>query len=143
MSKHLFMFLFRYIMAIAIACVVSFASELLLGVMLSFMIPDSCPQFVGDIILFALDVFVGFVGVLSGTYCLERRSRRYGSILLLGMGLGFYTWFWLMLCYSIPPFHYRGLPAFWPLMVGGLAAILLFWLRKPPNTALEPTPTAP
>jgi hypothetical protein len=120
--------LVRYIAAIFLACVVSFVSAFF-GIFIVVFILDSCPPFLDKFLFFALFSFVGLAGVFSGTVCLKRNSWRYGSILLLGLGLGFYTCFWLLFSYGTPPFDYRGFPHFWSLAIGGLVAVLFFWLR--------------
>jgi hypothetical protein len=113
-----------YIAALFLACVASIAA-LLLGFQL---IPDNCGQFLGVSLILTLFAISGFTGVFSGTFCLEQRSRRFGAIVLLGIGLGFSIWFGV----SFPgggEFHW--LPYyFWPLMVGGTAAVLLIWFKS-------------
>lgn len=116
--------LVRYIAALFVACVASFAT-ILLGLSI---IPDNFGQFLGISLVFTLFAITGFAGVFSGTFCLEQKSRRFGTIVLLAVGLGFAAWFWV----SFPgggKFHW--LPYyFWPLMVGGIAAVLLIWLKS-------------
>jgi hypothetical protein len=112
----LFQILARYVAAIFVAFVVSWTT-----IFIGFDVTS-----VGDDTLFAI---IGFAGVFSGTFCLEQKHRRFGSIILLGIGL----------CFSISLFSSSDggpddgfllfLYSFWPLMVGGTAAVLLFWLK--------------
>jgi hypothetical protein len=112
MFKLMLMLLLRYVGAILLASVMSFMTAILGIFIIASAEPDSFPEYLNELIRFVLFAVVGLIGVFSGTVCLHRSSWRYGSIVLLGLGLGFYTWFWLLQSYSIPPFHYRGLPDF-------------------------------
>jgi hypothetical protein len=120
--------LVRCIAALFVACVASFAT-ILLGFSVMFsIIPDNFGQFLEISLVFTLFAITGFMGVFSGTLCLEQKSRRFGAIVLLAVGLGFSAWFWV----SFPSggkFHW--LPYYiWPLMVGGTAAVLLIWFKS-------------
>ena len=75
---------------------------------------------------------VGFLGVLSGTCCLPRISRRVGSGTLLLLGLAFYCYLAKILVDSpddsdIPTYPLS--PFVWciPLALGGLLAAFFSW----------------
>jgi hypothetical protein len=74
----------RYVGAISAACAVSFA---ILYLFFNFLVGVMAWLGIDGIIL--LFPVVGFCGVFSGTFCLPRQNRRFGSIILLFFGLAF------------------------------------------------------
>lgn len=125
MTKLALQILLRYIAALLVACVTSFAAFAVGLQMLQFFSPEV------DFPTHVLMLIIGFLGVFSGTYCLERTTRCYGSIVLLGAGLGFTTWLWTVMRFSInPPPPFVLPPFFWDLMVGGSMAVLFFWIKS-------------
>ena len=124
MSKLFFLILLRYIAALFVACVTSSATFAIgIAIMMSLTLQ-------ADFAMHALMVIMGFAGVLSGTYCLERSSRSFGSVVLLGFGLGFSTWLWTVMGYNLNPPQPSPLqPFFLDLMAGGLVAVVFFWIN--------------
>jgi hypothetical protein len=128
-------FLIRYAAAIGVACTVSFLTALFGIILVAVLVPyNFLPKYANaldSIFNFVVYAPVGFIGVLLGTFCLERSGRRYGSVVLLGLGLGFSTWLWLAQGYSLYPAQFRELSyRFWPLGVGGLVAVIFFWFKS-------------
>lgn len=118
---------FTFMAAIVVACGFSFMTALVDFMVVARFLPEAGDS-ISDFILFAP---VGFIGVLTGTFCLERSSRRYGSAVLLGLGLGFSTWFWLWTVWGSGEPGQIGIPFyFWPLLVGGLMAVIFFWINS-------------
>jgi hypothetical protein len=126
MNKPFLRLLFRFLAAIFVACATSsltFAIGMLIFVLIT-------PVSFGDFPMLALMAIIGFVGVFSGTSCLESNGRRYGSIVLLGCGVGFSLWLWTITRYGLNPPQFNGFPPFfWPLLSGGLMAVIFFWLK--------------
>ncbi len=90
-------FIFRFGLATFVAGAVSVITFMALVVFTSIIvpiIPDGSANVKAINIAgwFICIAVVGFAGVFSGTFLLQRTNRRYGSILLLGMGLDFYIW---------------------------------------------------
>jgi hypothetical protein len=85
---------------------------------------------------------IGFCGVFSGTFCLPRSSWRFGSIVLLALGLAFYAQMLLRIDFARG--ENNSFPFVWllPLAAGGYGAVY-FFRRQPPNTSLQPTAAAP
>jgi O-antigen ligase len=131
---------FRYIAAILVAFVVSIAASFSVVLVLPFIFFGEKAALVVSSVCFG---FVGFIGVLAGTFCLERDSRRFGSLVLIVLGLGFYAQLWLRLNYERPEYHPREFPHFWPLAIGGLVAVVYFFLKSAPNKSLQPTAGRP
>lgn len=120
----------RYIAALFVAFVASFAI-FFLGLAVMFIIPDRCQQFLGVSFFSTEFAISGFAGVFSGALCLEQKSRRSGSIILLVIGLGYSVWLWLSFFNVRDLFEFHWLPwFFWPLMVGGTTAVLLIWFKS-------------
>jgi len=107
---------------------------------------------VGEMVLtiafYTIFAATGFSGVFVGSLCLSRGSRRFGSVLLAVLGIVAFRMFWLCAPYrqdgpqDIPPTFFSTSSSFWPFCGGLLVAMILFLVRRSPNTALEPTPTA-
>ncbi len=142
MSLLVIKVLVRFVAALSVAFVASVATFLLGLFVIPSIIPDNIGQFLEIPLAFAFFAITGFTGVFSGTFCLEQKSRRFGAIILLGIGL----------CYSIcqlsssdggPDDGFLSLPyCFWPLMAGGTVAVLLFWFKpfKKRNRTLPAKP---
>jgi hypothetical protein len=114
-----------------VACVASFATILLGDALMFLILPDNCGQFLGVSLLLTLFAISGFTGVFSGAFCLEQRNRRFGAIVLLAIGLGFSLWLWVSFPGDAYPYKFHWLPYyFWPLLVGGTAAVLLIWFKS-------------
>jgi len=99
----------------------------------------SSPLFAGCI-AYTTEALIGFSGVLSGTFCLERNSRKYGSILLLFVVLFIDIWWELFLGFSS---YHRSSENLKPLIelpfiVGGLIAVVFFWLKRPGERIQKP-----
>jgi hypothetical protein len=124
---------FRYVTAIFVAFIVSILSLFSTIWVPPFMFFGERADLVVASICIAL---VGFAGVIAGTFCLERASRQFGSLVLLVLGLGFYSQLWLRLNYERPEYHPREFPHFWPLAIGGLVAVVFFFLKSAPNVKL-------
>jgi len=89
---------------------------------------------------YALLPVMGFCGVYSGCRCLERTSRRFGSIVLLVVGLAYYVHWMLFLGYregqneAHPYIWVVGLVV---LALGGLGAVIfVFRQSSPPRKKL-------
>ncbi|HEY3763314.1 MAG TPA: hypothetical protein VGN23_16330 [Verrucomicrobiae bacterium] len=82
--------LIRYLIAVAVACFVSFAI-----VYFTFNPPLAYLGALGPAIFLILLPCIGFCGVLSGTLCLPRSKREAGSIVLLGLGAMFCEFLWI------------------------------------------------
>jgi hypothetical protein len=131
----IFLTLSRWFLAVFASCVVSLAFVVLASIFytpllmsLLSMIPTSFADPVRNCFGCLAFIQTGFAAVLTGTLCLEKPSRRLGSIFLLGVVLIFYMSFWIDYIYKIPPI---GDPDFWPLACGSLAAVTCFCWRKP------------
>jgi hypothetical protein len=122
----------RYVGAIFAACVVSFG-VLMIG--LPLLMWAELPGFI------VLLVLVGFCGVLMGTFSLPKSNRRFGSFVLVVLGLCFNTFLTLWIYpHNLPPNKF---PLVWnlPLAVGGLLAGFAACFRKQrPNQHLQETP---
>ena len=122
--QHFPVLLLRYFGAIVVSCLVSFA---VFYCGMRIFIWAGVPGFV------VLLVAVGFCGVFSGTLCLPRSNRRFGSVFLLILGLAFYiyTLSRLNLLWSVD----NSFAFVWlvPLGGGGTIASLVLWrkLTKP------------
>jgi uncharacterized membrane protein YfcA len=83
----------------------------------------------GIVVLF---VAVGFLGVFLGALCLPQSSRRFGSAVLLALGLAYYIY--LLVNLDILRAENNDFPFVWlvPLAGGGSIALILFW-RRPSN----------
>jgi hypothetical protein len=134
MSVLFFRMLIRYCAAIFVACAVSVATFFLGIGLIASIVPEDCPASLSEVLMSAILALVGFLGVFSATFCLKQCSRRYGAIFFLSIGIGFYTWLVLILGYGAFPSQYRGVPHFWPLMIGGFGAVLFFWFQKKRKT---------
>jgi hypothetical protein len=113
----------RYAAALIVAFLASIAA---------FWFGAAPAEYLGKFGSFFLFALVGFAGVLSGTLCLPRSSRRLGSVFLLVVGLAFYLQFWLGLSYLGLPGH-QGFPQFLPLVVGGATAAVVFFIPPRAN----------
>jgi hypothetical protein len=134
--------LIRYVTATFIACIMSYVT-MRLGTELWWWILAKLIKapsvFFAHSLTFAVIVIIGFSGVFIGTFCLEQNSRRYGSILLIGPTLFCYICYGIFMHYSQNDFS-RNPPYLHGLyfIIGGLIAVLFFWLRKPRNTMSKP-----
>jgi uncharacterized membrane protein YfcA len=133
--------LVRYVAAIAVSCVVSFTVFPLALYTASPFISNHTENWPLVYILFVPFVMVGFCGVFTGTLCLRRDSRRFGSVFLLCLGLAFYIYMCLLDFFFEFYQHTQNslylLPLVLPLAVGGLLAVIVSFLifrRKSPNT---------
>ena len=141
MSLFLRLFI-RYAIAIVVACMVSslsfqLAMDILFWHWVMFLVRSSAILDNGiGIGLLALN---GFAFVFSGTFCLKRSSRRYGSLFLFIAGLGIFIYYRLFLEYydNDNPLAPLRLLVDWPFMAGGIMAVLFFWFRKPGNIVPE------
>jgi hypothetical protein len=121
-----FLLVYRSFTAVLVAAVASFAT-------LAAVLYPLLPQYPEDVPLWLLRgtslvafLLVGFAGVFSGVWCLPRAYRKSGSVVLLFVGLGFFTWMtWLTPndrgSYALP-FEYIGII---PLAVGGCLAVFV------------------
>ena len=78
-------------------------------------------------------VLMGFAGVAAGVTCLEKSSRRFGSIFLLAVGLAHY-WYWMTFM-QYREGENKEHPYFWLvgmalLTLGGLGAVFLNFRRS-------------
>lgn len=124
----------RYASAIFVAFLTSFAT------LFFSMVPAALLGEAGFYVVFFL---VGFAGVLSGTFCLERGSRPLGSVILLALGLGYYCQWWIRMNLDRPEYHPKEFPHFSPLTVGGLGAVAFFFLLRLFNKKAIPTSSPP
>jgi hypothetical protein len=128
----------RYSVAIIVGLFISPLVFLFVVFILEAADLDSC--------LWIPPAVTGFVGVFTSSFLIPRSSRWIASLFLLGLGVGFYAWLWRQTEYARLEPHPSEFPHFIPLLCGGLVAVVIhfvWWLRRRPNTALEPTPTAP
>ena len=146
MSRFVILFV-RYIAAIMLACAAAVASSgplYFILMILSFRFQEVAMFF--PYFAHALLSVMSFCGVYSGCLCLEPTSRRVGSIVLLVLGLAYFVHEMGFLRYregedeAHPHVRVVGLAA---IALGGLVAVKLVFRKSSPNTALEPTPTAP
>ena len=137
MSRFVILFA-RYIAAIITACFISAVIFFTPTFMLVFIGVDSLIPYC----LYALMPVMGFCGVYSGCFCLERTSRRFGSIALLVLGLAYYIHWMAFLGYregkneAHPYVWVVGLAA---LALGGLVAVICVFRQSSPNKSPEPT----
>ncbi len=117
----------RYGAAIILSIITSFAA-LFLSMSLAFYLGQTLR--LEEITPYVVFPLVGFSGVLSGTFCLQRSSRGVGSVILLVLGLAYYCYFWVGDSYIRGEYRPRDFPHFWALAVGGLGAITFFLLRR-------------
>jgi len=124
----------RYVAAIVVACAMS------LGVFQMLLFTVALRTGTTGFIIVLL--VVGFSGVFSGAHCLPRANRRFGSIVLLILGLAFALF--RLIGMSFLWGGENSFPYIWllPLAVGGGVAVYVFH-RQPPSTALEPTAATP
>jgi len=119
----------RYIAAPFVAFVAWIATIWLGAVGMFGLVPDKAWEWLAP----TLSAISGFTGVLSGTLCLEQKSRRFGAIILLAIGLGFsigYWWYYASFPGEEYPYEFHWLPRmFWPMAVGGTGAVLLNWFK--------------
>lgn len=139
MSSNLVRLFIQYAMAVFIACIVSYVF-----LQISFHIIFWRPVFslimafplFSYCIAYAFEGLIGFSGVFSGTFCLERHLRKYGSIFLLVVVFCIQMWWRFLLAYDSynqPSEHLKLLQEI-PFVIGGLIAVLLFW-RNPRRMA--------
>jgi len=136
----------RYSAAIVVAFAVSGAIFALFTPIPLFLgvlgMSDSLVQFV----LYIPAIIVGFSGVFTGSLCLERASRRFGSVVLLVLGLTFYVY--TAFCIKYPGQANDDHPYLWlwglaALALGGLVAVIFVFRRSSSNKSLQQTATAP
>ena len=141
----------RYVLAVFVAFVVSCAIFALLGFvpfLLALYIVPHLLMFMQFVIPVMLTV-MGFSGVFTGSLCLDRPGRRFGSVALLILGLTFFVCFALffqkyLYFGDVDRDHpYPWLGGLAALAVGGAVAVIIVFRRSSSNTALEPPPTAP
>ena len=86
--------------------------------------------------MFAVFPVMGFCGVSAGSFCLERASRRFGSIFLLILGLSYYVHWAYFIKYregesEAHPYGWLwGLAA---LALGGVVDLIFVFRRSSPN----------
>jgi len=134
MSRFIILFA-RCVAAIAVMGVISFvALVIVLPVAFAFL-PDKFDAWHFYFCFFVGMGLASFCGVFVGTLCLERASRRFGSILLFFLGLASYVCFIFSSDFTD---HIYPLRSLIPLAIGGLLAVVLTFLmfrRQQPNTA--------
>ena len=130
----LFLLLFvRYVVAIAVAWVSSFATFFL------WLLVFRLVSVSGVIVFYGAFILVGFAGVFFGTLCLPSGNRRFGSILLLLAGLAYYDGSFGFIVHGISETRCADILL---LTAGGLGAIAFFFLRRRPNKTLQSTAAA-
>jgi len=146
MTRFIILFA-RYIAAIMVACfasaVIYFPPAFIL-MFLSFRF-EALGTFI-PYFLFAVMPVMGFCGVYSGCLCLERTSRRFGSIVLLALGLAYFVHWALFIGYreGVNEAHpYGWVIGMAALALGGLAAVIFIFRRTSPNKSLQATAAAP
>ncbi|MGA2855071.1 MAG: hypothetical protein ABSE90_13195 [Verrucomicrobiota bacterium] len=95
-----------------------------------------------EYILLVPIIVAGFVGVLLGSLCLERATRRLGSIILLFLGFVFGYFSVLLIKYPVEPTDGNLDLLLWrlaALTLGGVAAVILIFLLFPTNTTAAST----
>jgi hypothetical protein len=132
---QLFLLMLRLLAAVVVSFLVSmvifgFFTSIWAVFILPF-IPDSW----NGVLWFGTFTIVGFAGVLTGSFCLPRAHRWFGSLVLLMLGVGFAS-FWIITTYygrpeggSLFGFLFGDLP----LAIGGIIPVILNYLRRPKN----------
>jgi hypothetical protein len=123
----------RYIGAICVASVASFAVAIFSEPLSWPKMPDSIAMLITNILM----VLVGFAGVFLGSFCLPGYHRRCGAFVLVLLGLSFYTFVVLTSFLHNPYATDCSLSLNMPLAGGGLTAALTvcFWRRRPQGGA--------
>jgi hypothetical protein len=130
LSFKLVLLFLRYAAAVMVAFVASHAA----------LLPSAAVSYLFGGAGFSLSfVPVGFAGVMAGKFCLPQRSRFFGSIILLGLGLGYDAMVERHLNHVWGPSAH---PAFLPLAMGGAAAVVFFlvWRLKNPAEPIDVPP---
>ena len=132
----------RWVLAIIVAWIVSFAVFLPAGVVSTILLGllSWSGAWWQHGALVVGDAITGATGVAVGSMCLQPRSRRVGSAILLFLGLSYYCYFWMRLMAERPepvPHQFPHLPGF---AIGGATAVAWFMVHRPANQAIEPTP---
>lgn len=107
-----------------IACGVSLAFALFGGIVMSVVLPASCPEIVSNSIIIVMTAVVAFFGVIAGAFRLWPCDRRVGAVVLLIMGLSFFYWL-LTVMEALKP--QNGLL---PVAAGGVAAVLIIRRKR-------------
>lgn len=129
----------RYAAAVIVACGTSAA--IFFSVSFGFMFVSIVSRGMFDsfyqYLMFAVFPVMGFCGVFAGSFCLERASRRFGSIFLLILGLAYYVHWAYFIKYregenEAHPYGWLwGLAA---LALGGVVALIFVFRRSSSNT---------
>ncbi|HXS69476.1 MAG TPA: hypothetical protein VN761_11570 [Candidatus Polarisedimenticolia bacterium] len=118
LSTKVVLLVLRYTAAVVVAFIASHAA----------LIPSGTVSYLFGGAGFSLSfIAVGFAGVMAGTFCLPPRSRFFGSIVLLGLGLGYDATVERHLNHVWGPSAHSLLL---PLAIGGAAAVVFFLVRR-------------
>ncbi len=93
-------------------------------------------EYFGFVGPYLCNVLLGFFGVLVGSFFFHRCYRFIGSLILFVGGIA------IDLFFEDSDDKVYPLSVVW-VALGGLLPVAFWYLRRPPNTSLEPTPTAP
>lgn len=136
----------RYPAAVVVAFLVSVTTLVLFnGLMFVFyssspVLGNALPMCVPLLQEFCGPLLIGFNGVFFGSICLRRCKRPFGSVLLLVLGLWFYSLFTGST--DIARGESFRFDVLFLIAIGGAAAVAWYYWRQPPNPA-QPTATAP
>ena len=131
--QQFLLLLLRFSAAIVVSCIVSYTVIFCMGLLLMWA------GMLGIILNF---VTTGFCGVFAGTLCLPRSCRRFGSVVLLVLGLAYYAYFQVHL--DIPRAENHFSPFVWliPLAGGAAMSLVLIWKRSP-NQSIQAKVASP
>ena len=141
----------RYCLAIIVACV-AWCVAACLAIGIQFLLEGVVPYgLTVKILAYVLFPLIGFSGVFLGSLCLHRFNRRLGSSLVASVGIVLaYIVYFMLVSFTRPDgpedfpisfFSPSGM--FYPLLIGGLVAVVFFFVRNRPNTPTPPSPSPP
>jgi hypothetical protein len=140
--SRFFDMLLRYILAIIVAFAVSCGIGVSMFAGISFLATQGVPDTVIQFLLFIPVFMVGVCGVSAGGMCLERASRRGGSIALFVLGLTLFAG--VMCSIQYPGMANDDHPYLWlvnlTVLAGGGSLGVTFVFRQASNNSQKPPP---
>ncbi|HEY1790037.1 MAG TPA: hypothetical protein VGJ73_17960 [Verrucomicrobiae bacterium] len=132
----------RYIAAVIVGFFASIAA--LTGVLDFSILFESAgyPDLSDGIFKWGLLIVVGFAGVFAGSFCLPRKNRWIGSIVLLVLGVGFVSFWLVVVSFGLfihpAPINsasllqaFQSLITALPLAMGSTIAVVIHFLLRP------------